>query len=86
MSASSHWWKQRYIKQYVKIWTKVKYRSKVSNSDDSDQKHVKIKFNSDAGLHLKKKICNTKILAKSVFYDDIKNYQHDISDKCLYKI
>ena len=46
------------IKKYEGLWSKRKYfiRSVTKNSYDYDERYVKIKFDSDDGLHLIKKI------------------------------
>ena len=49
---------------------------------------MKIKFNSDYNLPLKKMIelCNMVILVRSVFHEDNKYYPQDFLDECLYKL
>ena len=44
------------LKQYEKLWTKIRDLtiSKANNSDDYDEKCMKIKFNSDDDLPLNK--------------------------------
>ena len=44
------------LRKYEELWKKIKslIRSINSNSDDYDKKYIKIKFNSDDNLLLKK--------------------------------
>ena len=44
-------------KKYEELWNKIRYliRSITKNSDDYDKKYMKIKFNSDEELPLKKR-------------------------------
>ena len=44
------------IKGYEELWSKTRnlIRSITKNSDDDDEKYMKIKFNSDDELHLNK--------------------------------
>ena len=44
------------LKKYKEMWSKVRdlIRSITNNSEDYDEKYMKIKFNSDDDLHLKK--------------------------------
>ena len=43
------------IKRYEELWSKIRdlIRSVTENSDDYDEKYIKIKFNSDDELFLK---------------------------------
>ena len=44
------------LEKYEELWNKIKdlIRSKTNNSDDYDEKYMKIKFDSDDDLTLKK--------------------------------
>ena len=57
------------------------------NSDDYDEKHMKIKFNSDDDLPLNKtlEICIMIIAARAAFYENNKYYPQVFLDECLYK-
>ena len=52
-------------------------RSVTNKSDNYDEKYVKIKFNSDDDLHLKKtvELYHTAIVARPFIYKDNKYYQ-----------
>ena len=60
------------IQKYEELWIKVSYliRSITKNSDDYDEKYIKIKFNSDDDLPLNKsiEIHNRTTVAMAVFY------------------
>ena len=62
-------------------------KSKTNNSDDYDEKHIKIKYNSDDVLSLKKtlELCSIIIVVRAVFHEDNKYYPQDFLDECLYK-
>ena len=56
------------------------------NSDDCDEKYMKIKFNSDDELPLNKKIVVlSMIVVRAVFHENNKEYAHIFLDECLYK-
>ena len=57
------------------------------NSDDYDEKYMKIKFNSDDELPLNKaiEIPSIIIVAKAVFHEN-KYYPQIFLDECLYKL
>ena len=59
-----------------------------NNSDDYDERYMKIKFNSDDNLPLKEtlKPCNIIIFARSDFYKLSKNYPQVFLNECLYKL
>ena len=46
------------LKKYKEMWSKVRdlIRSITNNSEDYDEKYMKIKSNSDDDLHLKKRL------------------------------
>ena len=58
------------------------------NSDDFDDKYMKIKFNSDDELSLNKMIdIPSMIIAiRAVFYKNTKYYPQVFLDECLYKL
>ena len=65
-------------KRYGKLWSKIQYliRSITENSEDYDEKYVKIKFNSDNKLPLNKtvEISIMTIVARAIFLDNNKYY------------
>ena len=60
------------IKEYEKLWNKIRDLIKLitKNSEDYDEKYMKIKFNSDDQLPLNKmiEIHNEKIAVRAVFH------------------
>ena len=78
------------MKKYEELWSKLKdlIRSITKNSDDYDEKHMKIKFNSDDELPLNKtiEIPTMTIVVRAIFYESNKYYSQVFLDKCLYKI
>ena len=66
------------LKTYEKLWIKTRdlIRSKTNNSDDYDQKYMKIRFNSNDDLSLKKtlELPNIILVVKAVFHEDNKYY------------
>ena len=64
------------LKKYEELWGKFRdfNRSMINNFDNYDEKYMKIKFNSDDDLPLKKtlKFCNMIIVVRSVFHKDNK--------------
>ena len=64
------------LKKYEELWGKFRYfnRSMINNFDNYDEKYMKIKFNSDDDLALKKtlKFRNMIIVVRSVFHKDNK--------------
>ena len=58
------------------------------NSDDYDEKYMKIKFNSDDELPLNKtiEIPTMTIVVRAVFHENNKYYPQVILDECLYKL
>ena len=65
-------------KKYEKPWSKITnlIRSLTKNSDDYDEKYLKIKFNLDDELPLNKAIEITSmiIIVRTVFYENNKYY------------
>ena len=62
-------------------------RSITKNSDDYDEKYMKIKFNSDDKLLLNKTIETHSmiIVARAVFHENNKYYSQVFWEECLYK-
>ena len=58
------------------------------NSDDYDEKYMKLKFDTDDELPLNKKtkIPIIAIAVRAFFYENNNYYQQDVLDKCLYEI
>ena len=65
------------LKTYEKLWTKVKslIRSISNNSNNYDEEYMKIKFDSDDGLPLKKtlELHNMIIVVRAVFHEGSKH-------------
>ena len=78
------------IKKYEELWSKIRdlIRPITKNSDDYDQKHMKIKFYSDDELPLNKtiEIPTMTIVVTSIFLENNKCYPDVFLDECLYKI
>ena len=78
------------LERYGKVWSKVKdlIRSKNDNSDDYDEKYMKIKFDSSYDLPLKKTIelHGIIIAVRSVFNDSNEYYPQIFLDDCSYKV
>ena len=78
------------IKRYEELWSKIRdlIRSVTENSDDYDEKYIKIKFNSDDELFLNKtiEIPSIAIVIRSIFIENSKYYPQIFLDKCLYKL
>ena len=76
--------------KHGELWIKIRDFIKliIKNSDDYDEKCMKIKFNSNEELPLNTtiKIPTMTIVVRVVFYEN-KNIIHKFFlDKCLYKI
>ena len=78
------------IKKYEELWSKIRdlSRSITKNSDDYDEKYMKIKFNSNDELPLNKttELPNMTIVVRAIFLEDNKYYPQVFLDECLYKI
>ena len=65
-------------KRYGELWSKIQdlIRSITENSEDYDEKYVKIKLNSDNKLPLNKtvEISIMTIVARAIFLDNNKYY------------
>ena len=61
------------IKRYQELWSKIRYSIRIitKNSDDNDEKYMKIKFNSDDELLLNKTIetPSMKIVLRAVLHE-----------------
>ena len=77
-------------KKYEKLWSKIKYliRSITKNSDDYDEKYMKIKFDLDDDLPLNEtiKIHNMTIVVKAMFYENNKYYRQAFLDEFIYEL
>ena len=77
-------------KKYDELWSKIRdlIRSITKNSDDCDEKYMKIKFNLDNELTINKtiEIPTMKIVVRALFHENNKYYPQVFLDKCLYKI
>ena len=76
-------------KKTWKLWCKIKdlIRSMTKNSDDYDEKYMKIKFNSDDELPLNRRIVIlSMIVVRVVFHENNKKYANIFLDECLYKL
>ena len=66
------------IKKYEELWIKIGdlLRSVTKNSDDCDEKYMKIKFNSDKELPINKtiEIPEMTIVVRDVFLENDKYY------------
>ena len=78
------------IKKYEELWSKIRdlIRSMTKNSDDYDEKYMKIKFNLDDELPLNKtiEIPTMTIVVRAVFHENNKYYPQVFLDECLYKL
>ena len=84
MKAKKQW------KKYKELWSKIRdlIRSIIKNSDNYDEKYIKIKFNSDNELPLNKliEILSMIIVVRVVFHENTKYYPQVFLDECLYKL
>ena len=78
------------IKKYEELWSKIRdlIRSITKNSDDYDEKYMKIKFNSDDELPLSKtiEVPIMTIVVRAIFHENNKYYPYVFLDECLYKM
>ena len=78
------------IKTYEDVWSKIRdlIRLVTKNSDDFEEKYMKIKFNSDDQLPLNKMIENPTItiVLRVAFHKNTRYYPQVFLDECLYKI
>ena len=82
--------KKRRNKKYEKLWIKIRdlIRSITKNSDDYNEKYMKIKFNSDDELPLNKRTetLTMTIVVRTIFYENNKYYPQVFLDEYLYKL
>ena len=76
-----------------KIWRTVElnqifHRSGTKNSDNYDEKYMKIKFNSydELPLNKKKEISSMIIVVRFIFLENNKDYLKFVVDEYLYKL
>ena len=78
------------LNKYDELWSKIRglIKSIAKNSDDYNEKHMKIKINLDDDLPLNKmiKIHFEAIVVKAVFHWNNKYYPHVFLDECLYEL
>ena len=82
---------KRVLEKYTKLWEENKYDIKTINGGESGEygkDFMKIKFNSDDNLSLKKvrKLRNLTIIVRYVFEEDGKNYLQVFVNDCLYEL
>ena len=72
------------LKKHEELWSKIRdlITSKTNNSDDYDEKYIKIKFNSDDDLHLKKllEFSYMIIVFTNIFLEDNQLYPQVLLD------
>ena len=78
------------VKKYEELWSKIRdlIRSITKNSDDYDEKYMKIKFNSDDVLPLNEtlEIPTITIVVRAIFLENNKYYPQDFLGEYLCKI
>ena len=78
------------IMKRVKLWSKIRdlIRPVTKNTDDCDEKYMKIKFDLDDELPLNKtiEIRSMIIVVRAVFHGNNKYYLQVFLDECLYKL
>ena len=78
------------IKKYEELWIQIRdlIQSITKNSDDYDEKYMKIKFDSDDNLPLNKtiEIPTITIVVRAVFHENNKCHPQDFLDECLYEM
>ena len=74
------------FKKHEELWNKIRdlIRSITKNSDDYDEKYLKIEFDSDDELPLNKtvEIPSTIIVLRAVFHENNKYYPQIFLDEC----
>ena len=74
------------LKNYEVFWIKIRdlIRLIIENSDDYDDKYVKIKFNSDDELHLNKVIetLTVTLVVRDIFLENNEYYPYVSLDEC----
>ena len=75
------------IKEYEELWSKIRdlIKSVTKNSDNYDEKYMKVKYNSDDKLNLNKtiEIPSMIIVVRAVFHENNK-YYHSFSYMNVY--
>ena len=76
----SKWYEEKYEELLIGSITK--------NSNDYDEKYMKIKFDSDDKLPLNKtiEIHSMILVVRAVFHENNKHYPQVFLDECLYKL
>ena len=78
------------IMKRVKLWSKIRdlIRPVTKNTDDYDEKYMKIKFDLDDELPLNKtiEIRSMIIVVRAVLHGNNKYYLQVFLDECLYKL
>ena len=77
------------IKKYEELWSKISnlIRSVTKNSDDYDEKYMKIKFNLKIkSLNKTIEIPSMIIVVRAVFHENNKYYPQVFLDEYLYKL
>ena len=78
------------IEKYKELWIKIRdlIGSVSKNSDDYDEKFIKIKFYLDDDLSLNKtiEIHNAIIVVRAVFHENNKYSPQLFLDECLYEL
>ena len=74
------------LKKHEELWNKIRdlIRSITKNSDDYDEKYLKIEFDSDDELPLNKtvEIPSMIIVVRAVFHENNKYYPQIFLDEC----
>ena len=81
------------LKKYEELWSKTRdlIRLITNNSDYYDEKYIKIKFNSNDDLRLKKmlkplRICSMRKVIRFLFHEGSKYYSKVSLDELSYKL
>ena len=81
--------KARHTEKVWTLWSKTRdfIILTTNNSDNYDEKNIKIILTSDNGLPLKKlEFRNIMIVVRSVFHEGNEYYPQVFFDECLYKL
>ena len=78
------------LKKFEELWSKTRdlISSITKNSDNYDEKHMKIRFNLDKRLPLNNTIETHSIIkfARPALYENDKYYPQVFLDECLHKL
>ena len=77
------------IKKFEELWIEIRYliRSRTKDSDDYDEKYMKINCNSDELLLSKTiEIPNITIVVRAISLENNKYYARVFLDECLHKL